>query len=243
MSSLGRTVPGRADAAQVVAGEVDQHRVLRALLRVGEQLVLVQTVAELRLAARTRAGDRAGRDRPSLDADQRLRRRAGELETQHPHEEHVRGGVRDAEPAVDGEPAAGVREPETRARARPGRCRRPRCGPSSSGRSRGSGRRACSARRARRPRPRPRRAGRATGRPGTTSRRGQVLERLRAVVVGAGRRRARPGAAAAASGRTRRRGRRRISAIGGPDRVAVGERVPVQELGRLVRRGSPSARR
>ena len=104
---------GDADATEVVAGEVDQHRVLRLLLRVGEQLVLQEPVADLGLTPRARAGDRAGGDAPALDADERLGRRAGQLHPEHPHEEHVRGGVRHAEAAVDREAAVrcGERHP------------------------------------------------------------------------------------------------------------------------------------
>ena len=64
--------PRRAHAAEVVAGEVDEHRVLGPLLRVGEELVLVQPVAQLGRAPRAGAGDRPGRDRAPLDAHERL---------------------------------------------------------------------------------------------------------------------------------------------------------------------------
>ena len=64
---------------------------------------------------------------------------------------------------------------------------------------------------------------------------GEVLERLRALVVGVRGRRARPGAAAAASGRTRRRGRPASARSAGPIVSPSRERMPVQELRRLVR--------
>ena len=50
-----------ADAAEVVAAEVDEHHVLGALLLVGEQLVADRAVLLERRAARAGAGDRARR--------------------------------------------------------------------------------------------------------------------------------------------------------------------------------------
>jgi hypothetical protein len=104
---LGRSNSARhADATEVVSSQVDEHRVLRALLRVRKKLVLVQTVAELGFPPRPRARDRSAHDRSSLDAHERLRRRTRELESEHPHEEHVRRRVRYAETPVHGKAAA-----------------------------------------------------------------------------------------------------------------------------------------
>ena len=106
----GLDAAGDADAAQVVAGQVDQHRVLRLLLGVAQQLVLEQTVTDLGAAARPGARDGASGDAPRLDAYQRLGGGAGQLHAQHPQEEHVGGRVGDAEPPVDRVPAVGRRE-------------------------------------------------------------------------------------------------------------------------------------
>ncbi len=51
------------DAADIVAAEVEQHQVLGALLRIGQQLGFERLVLVRRRAARTRAGDRADGDR------------------------------------------------------------------------------------------------------------------------------------------------------------------------------------
>ena len=86
-----------ADAAEVVAPEVDEHHVLGALLLVGQQLVRVG------VAPRARAGDRASRRVPAGDRQQRLGRGAGDLEVQEVQEVHVGRRVDDAQPAVDRE--------------------------------------------------------------------------------------------------------------------------------------------
>ena len=203
---LGRPdAPGRAHTSDVVAREVHQHRVLRLLLGVGEQLVLEQPVAHLGLAARTRAGDRPGGHPPALHADQRLRRGSRQLHAQHPHEEHVRRRVRDAQPPVDGEAALGRRERDA-ARRHPLEDvagedvlleRRHDLAVGLVGHVRLAGvqrsRRARLPARAVAARPRP------AGRPAPPARSPRRRSRRRA--------RARPGAAAAASGRTPRRGR------------------------------------
>src|SRR5215212_1190335 len=69
-----------ADAAEVVAAEVDQHHVLGPLLWVVDQAG--GEAAVLLLAAPTRggAGDRPGLDPAAVDLDQRLGRGAGDLE-------------------------------------------------------------------------------------------------------------------------------------------------------------------
>ena len=60
MNSTTSTVPGAADPLEVVAGEVDEHEVLGALLGVGEQLLGEAHVVLGGLAPRPRAGDRMG---------------------------------------------------------------------------------------------------------------------------------------------------------------------------------------
>ena len=79
MKSTTSTVPGRADPAEVVAAEVDEHHVLGALLRVGEQLGGQRGVLLGRRAARHRAGRRV-HDRPRAGhGHQRLRRAADDV--------------------------------------------------------------------------------------------------------------------------------------------------------------------
>ncbi len=95
---------GARDAADVVAGEVDEHEVLGALLRVGQQLFLHAQVELGRGAARAGAGDRADRDlrplRRVLVAHQDLGRRADDLELAHVVEVHVRRRVEGAQRPV-----------------------------------------------------------------------------------------------------------------------------------------------
>ena len=52
----------RRDAADVVAAEIEQHEVLGAFFRVGEQLLLERLVLVRGRSARARAGDRPHRD-------------------------------------------------------------------------------------------------------------------------------------------------------------------------------------
>ena len=92
-----------AHAAEVVAAEVDEHHVLGALLRVGEQLLGDPPVVLGVRPARARAGDRAGRDVAAGDGDQRLGARAGDLEVAEVEEVHVRARVDGAQAAVDRE--------------------------------------------------------------------------------------------------------------------------------------------
>ena len=47
------------DAADIVAAEIEQHQMLGALLRIGEQFLFERLVFVRRRAARARAGDRA----------------------------------------------------------------------------------------------------------------------------------------------------------------------------------------
>ena len=47
------------DAADIVAAEIEQHQMLGALLRIGQQFVFQRLVLVRRRAARARAGDRA----------------------------------------------------------------------------------------------------------------------------------------------------------------------------------------
>ena len=92
-----------ADAAEVVAAEVDEHDVLGALLLVGEQLLGDPLVVLERRAARARAGDRPRRDVAAGDGQHRLGRGAGDLEVEEVQEVHVRARVDDPQPAVDRE--------------------------------------------------------------------------------------------------------------------------------------------
>ena len=92
-----------AHPAEVVAAEVDQHHVLGALLRVGEQLLGHPQVLLDVGAARPGTGDRPGRDVPARDRDQRLGAGAGELEVAEVEEVHVRARVDGPQPAIDRE--------------------------------------------------------------------------------------------------------------------------------------------
>ena len=91
------------DAADVVAAEVEQHQVLGALLRIGEQLVLERLVLVRGLAARARAGDRADGHVAVAHAHQDLRARAGDREAAEVEEEQERRRVDPAQRAVERE--------------------------------------------------------------------------------------------------------------------------------------------
>ena len=92
-----RTVPGHADAREVVAAEVDEHHVLGAILLGGEQPLGVA------LAARGRAGDRVEARPASLRLHVRLGRRADEREVAELEQEQIRRRVDAPQGAVDGE--------------------------------------------------------------------------------------------------------------------------------------------
>ena len=103
--------PHRADlrdAADVVAAEVDQHDVLGALLRVGEQLRGERPVLLGVGAAAARAGDRPQRHLVALEPHQDLRRRADDVEVAKVEVEHVRRRVERAQRAVERERLAGI---------------------------------------------------------------------------------------------------------------------------------------
>ena len=82
--------PAGADAPKIVAAEVDQHQVLGALLRVGQQSLLQRQVGLARGAARQRAGDRPRLGHLAGDAHQHLRRRADQRALARAQQEHVR---------------------------------------------------------------------------------------------------------------------------------------------------------
>ena len=120
----------RADPAEVVAREVDEHQVLGALLLVGEQLLGELVVLGRRVAARPGAGDRVRGRPPAQHLDQRLRAGADDVE---PVPVGVLGagrgtctgsGSRRAAPGRRRARRPGSRG-RTAARARPGTPRRP----------------------------------------------------------------------------------------------------------------------
>jgi hypothetical protein len=85
------------DAADVVAGEVDEHRVLRELLRIGLQVLLQERVVARILRPRSRARDRTRDHLVATHAheqfrrcpdERRMRSHGGEVEI-----EEVRGRV------------------------------------------------------------------------------------------------------------------------------------------------------
>ena len=121
---------GTAHPAEVVAPEVHEHQVLGPLLLVREQLLLAPRVFFRggRRADACRPGDaspRAGPRRgPASPGDAPATAVAPSLQ-----EEHVGRRVHHAQGAVDREADRPRRAPCAGARARPGRCRRPRCTP------------------------------------------------------------------------------------------------------------------
>ena len=103
--------PDPRDAAHVVAPQVDEHGVLRALFRVRAQLLLEAQVLLLRRAATARARYRAHRHLARLHLDEKLRRGPEQLPAAEPQVEVVRGGARGAQGAVQRE-AIAVRQLE-----------------------------------------------------------------------------------------------------------------------------------
>ncbi len=69
---VDRDRPVLADAAEVVATEVDEHHVLGALLRIGEQRLRLREVLLGVGAARIGPGDRSRLGAPAGDLHQRL---------------------------------------------------------------------------------------------------------------------------------------------------------------------------
>ena len=101
--SVTLTVPISRDAADVVAAEIEQHQVLGALLRIGEQLVLERLVLVRGRAARARAGDRPDGHRAVAHAHQDFRARADDREIAEVEEEQERRGIDAAQRAVERE--------------------------------------------------------------------------------------------------------------------------------------------
>ena len=144
-----------ADAADVVAAEIDEHHVLGALLLVALQLLGQPQVLFGVPAARPRAGDRMRLDARAFDAHQHLRRRADDRHAAHADEIHVGRRVHVAQRAVHGERIGRRPRPRTAATARPDRCRRRRCAPWPCGPAPRTARACGSSAGRRRPSPRP----------------------------------------------------------------------------------------
>src|SRR5699024_7243452 len=103
---------GGAELLQIVAGEVDQHQVLGALLRVGEQLCAERLVLLRGGPAGPRTGDRMGGGRGAPHADQRFRARTDDvdglaLRVDGAQQVHVRPGVHAPQHAVDAQRGRG----------------------------------------------------------------------------------------------------------------------------------------
>ena len=124
------TEPIVDDPADIVAAEIEQHQVLGALLRVGEQALRMGAVLRRRRAARPRAGDRPDRHLAVAHPHEDLGRRADDLEVLEVEVAQERRRVDAPQRAVERE--GGQREGASRsaATARPGRRRRRGCTPS-----------------------------------------------------------------------------------------------------------------
>ena len=102
--------PGAAHAPEVVAGEVDEHQVLGALLLVGLELVRERIVGRAVGVAAARARDRLERrDAGARERDVRLRRGRHDLAVAEVAEDHVGRRVDGAQRAVERERARGRR--------------------------------------------------------------------------------------------------------------------------------------
>ena len=130
-NSATSTVPGRADPAQVVAAEVDEHHVLGALLRVGEQLRGERVVLLRGRAPRAGAGDRVQHRPPARSPSVRLRgatrrRRSRRRRSRRSGAGTCTGsGCRRAAPGRRRAASASARRSRSAGTARSGRPRRP----------------------------------------------------------------------------------------------------------------------
>ena len=91
---------GLRDAASIVAAEVDQHQVLGAFLRVGQQLSFQRQVLLDGGTARTGAGNRPHSDFAILQTHQDFRRGTDHLQVADIEEIHVRRGIQRAQRAI-----------------------------------------------------------------------------------------------------------------------------------------------
>ena len=89
------------DAADVVAAEVEQHQMLGALLRIGEQFGGERLILGRRLAARPRAGDRADAHLAVAHADQDFRARDDDLEAAEVEEAEIGRGIDPPQRAIE----------------------------------------------------------------------------------------------------------------------------------------------
>ena len=101
--SVTLTVPIRGDAADVVAAEIEQHQMLGALLRIGEQLGLERLVLVRGGAARAGAGDRADGDGAAAHLDQDFRARSGDREVAEVEEIEIGRGIDPPQRAIERE--------------------------------------------------------------------------------------------------------------------------------------------
>ncbi len=89
------------DPPDVVAGQIDQHDVLGALLGVLDKLTGQPAVLFAGTAPRPGAGNGTGDDRAVPQANHRLRRRTDHGDLGEPQEVQVRAGVHQPEDPVD----------------------------------------------------------------------------------------------------------------------------------------------
>ena len=97
------TVPDCRDAADVVAAEIEQHQMLRALLRIGEQCGRQRLIFGFVGAAPRRAGNRADGDVAVAHAHQNFRARADQRKAAEIEMEQERRRVQPPQRAVERE--------------------------------------------------------------------------------------------------------------------------------------------
>ena len=93
--------PRLADAADVVAREIDEHRVLGAFLRVALEVLGESRILSIIAATAARAGNRVRIDGVACDLDEHLRRSADELYRAEIEVEHVRRRIDLTQAAVE----------------------------------------------------------------------------------------------------------------------------------------------
>jgi len=105
ISSSTWTLPIAADCAQVVAREVDQHHVLGALFRIGEQFCRDAMVRGL-VGPGTRTGERANAGGAAVEPDEKLRE-APKTARRRLEKEHIRRWIARPDVAIEVERRAG----------------------------------------------------------------------------------------------------------------------------------------
>ncbi len=89
------------DAADIVAAEIEQHQMLGAFFRIGEEFGLKRLIVMRRGAARSCAGNWTDSDFAARSFDQDFRARSGDGETAEIEEIEIGRGIDPAQRAIE----------------------------------------------------------------------------------------------------------------------------------------------